>query len=737
MKKNKKTVIAYLHTHFDPEWYKTEEDFNIRLIEIFDDVLNLLSKNKIPCFYFDGQVLSLLNYLKFHPEKTNLVKKFIKEKKLFIGPLYVSGDSFLVSGASLAKNIELGLKISKKFGENQFIGYLSDIFGHSADIFEIFKHFKIQNTIIWRGVNSNKADFFANNIKTTWLTLGYYQDIFHTDLKISKKAEILKKTLDRINETSENLLLLPIGGDHLRVPIDIKNQIEKINDLLDDYEIVLSNPFEYLEKTTFSNTSHIGEFLDNSKTYLLQGVYSARIDEKAQNARLEWELFNKIQPLNYFTGKKYTKELDWATAELIKNHAHDSIYGCSTDSVHRKVRSRQDSVKNLTKSISKHLIRNFKHKYLRRENPNFIGVFNFSNYPQKGVVKVITDKKIKNAQKINNFNFVSDDIFYNPNQNPMTEDFHMFYEYLVEVDEIKPFSFQNLKITPPKAKQMIEDDFIENEFLKLFILDNQISVLDKTKHILYENFITLQTTPDTGDSYNFAPASYPYNLKLKSSKIKYKGKIQSCLNVKFEENINLDFVLSNSSKFFEIRANFTNKKKNRKLQIAFNTSSPILKTTSGGSIVKIEREHDPNYLLYENCPVQDRGELKTNAYPLQKYVKANGLGIVTEGLFEYEIYKNEIKIALYRSTGIISNPKNPARKIPAGPPIECPDMQGLFEHNLRLAFSFEENLAQIKENFNHPFIGILGEFKIKNKTFLKAQKEKTFLGIVEGKPLFL
>ena len=71
----KKPVIAYLHTHFDPEWYRTLDAFNVRLVEIFDKVLDELKKDKAPCFYFDGQVYSLLNYLKFRPEKKNLIKK--------------------------------------------------------------------------------------------------------------------------------------------------------------------------------------------------------------------------------------------------------------------------------------------------------------------------------------------------------------------------------------------------------------------------------------------------------------------------------------------------------------------------------------------------------------------------------------------------------------------------------------------------------------------------------------
>ena len=65
----KKQVIAYLHTHWDREWYREYEVFRLRLVRVFDNVLDLLKNKKIPSFYFDGQVAALLDYLELRPEK--------------------------------------------------------------------------------------------------------------------------------------------------------------------------------------------------------------------------------------------------------------------------------------------------------------------------------------------------------------------------------------------------------------------------------------------------------------------------------------------------------------------------------------------------------------------------------------------------------------------------------------------------------------------------------------------
>jgi len=84
-KKSKKAVIAYFHTHWDREWYREFEVFRLRLLRVFDHVLNMLEEGKLPSFYFDGQTAALLDYLEMRPEKEVVVRKLIEEKKLFIG----------------------------------------------------------------------------------------------------------------------------------------------------------------------------------------------------------------------------------------------------------------------------------------------------------------------------------------------------------------------------------------------------------------------------------------------------------------------------------------------------------------------------------------------------------------------------------------------------------------------------------------------------------------------------
>ena len=95
-------------------------------------------------------------------------------------------------------------------------------------------------------------------------------------------------------------------------------------------------------------------------------------------------------------------------------------------------------------------------------------------------------------------------------------------------------------------------------------------------------------------------------------------------------------------------------------------------------------------------------ELKTNSFPMLSFVYAQGTGVLGEGVNEYEIYKNELRIALLRSVGIISNPKCASRSVPAGPPLLTPDLQCLGLQKVRFGLCFtskKEKMFEYSEKF--------------------------------------
>ena len=137
----KKKVYAYVHTHWDREWYREFDEFRVRLDEVFNDVLAKLNSRELDSFYFDGQTSALEDYLQINPENENIIKQLIKDKRLYIGPYFCSTDSFLVDSESLIKNLQIGIEYSKTFGCTDYIAYHADTFGHSAHIPQIIKYF--------------------------------------------------------------------------------------------------------------------------------------------------------------------------------------------------------------------------------------------------------------------------------------------------------------------------------------------------------------------------------------------------------------------------------------------------------------------------------------------------------------------------------------------------------------------------------------------------------------------
>ena len=104
----------------------------------------------------------------------------------------------------------------------------------------------------------------------------------------------------------------------------------------------------------------------------------------------------------------------------------------------------------------------------------------------------------------------------------------------------------------------------------------------------------------------------------------------------------------------------------------------------------IKREFEADYNMRENLPKTKGIEVKTNFAPMQRYVGTQGFGIITRGLTEYEVYENTLSITLLRSIGIISNPQNPSRTTPAGPPIKTPEAQQLGLNEAKFATGFFE-----------------------------------------------
>ena len=664
LNKKKKEVIAYLHTHWDREWYREFEVFRLRLLKVFDNVLDMLEENRIPSFYFDGQVSALLDYLEIRPEREEQIRRLIYEKKLFIGPFYCLVDEFLTDGICFRKNLEIGVKIAKEFGCNDYIAYLADTFGHSKNIPDILKEFEIDKAIVWRGCGDLPSEFKFCGINTVNLVRGYFMDIFSSDKSIEDKAEFLKKNLDMIAEKSGKTLLLPIGADHLGIPEDIAEQIEEGNQYLENYEIRLGSPFEYFDSVKFKK-AHNDELRDNSKTFILPGTYSSRMKLKQLNTECSYKL-DIADKLQYNFGSCYDNVIEYAYKLLLQNQAHDSICGCSTDDVHEENITRYKKILQIADTIIEEI---------RLTQPDNMSI-TFKYLDKYKLLEVERTEIDENSQVISQRRGFPTRLLHDTNKIPVTEDYTTIYTLL------KEFNADN------KPSDIVVDNTnLFNSNIRVAVENGKLNIYNKSD--CYENFIEFIRCKDNGDSYNCGPVENDaYEIaQIKSARILMDGPLRSAIRIN-TTFFNVDVYLNKRSKLLNFKIKWLNLSSNKLWQVRFNLNKSVKEVQSEDMNLLISRKFDPEYDIRQNLPTEKGLEAKTNTAPFQRFVWTNGFGVITKGLTEYEVSKNALMITLLRSTGVISNPKNPSRTTPAGPPIEVPGLQQLGENTAEFSIGF-------------------------------------------------
>ncbi len=664
----KKKVIGYVHTHWDREWYREFEVFRMRLLRVFDNILEMLITGKLPSFYFDGQTSALEDYLEMRPENTDIVKQLIKEKKLFIGPFYCLIDEFLTDEKAVRKNLEIGLEYSKKMGCEDFVGYFADTFGHTPNLIPILKEYGIDTTVVWRGCGDIPSEFvWAGNeseINSINLVRGYFNDFLTANMNIEKKAQCIKENLDKIAKFSGDVLLMPIGGDHLGVSENIMETVFEINKRLDDYEIVTGSIFDYINsvKDNFSQFVYKGELRDNSKTFTLQGSYSSRLDLKRLNIETS-HLLDKADRLRLHfkeEAEKYERLIKYAYKFLLQNQAHDSIYGCSLDDVHREDIIRYKKIQQIANTI----IDEIKFKYDIQDNE----IINLDNY--EGVVKFKSCRKFENYQLLETETGFEKKLLTNTLRVPITEDYCNIYTYL-------GFAKGN-KIIPADTPTdvFVSDKCIGNSKIFLSLENNKIMVGN------YE--IKFVDFKDYGDSYNEGPDENDSGriAKIIGSKVLYTGDIRSaiCFQADVGDILNITAELDTQSEMIKFKVDWVNTYTNHNLQAVIDTNEKIYKTFLEDTNLIVERDFEPDYEIRKNLPKTKGLEARNNTAPMQRGIWANGVGVVTKGLTQYEVRGKELGICILRSTDILSNPKNPARTTPAGPPIKLNDLKQLGEN---------------------------------------------------------
>ncbi|HII4127340.1 TPA: alpha-mannosidase [Enterococcus faecium] len=390
----KKKVYIISHSHWDREWYMAYEQHHMRLIELIDDLLELFEVDpSFNSFHLDGQTIILDDYLQVRPEKRQAIQQAINEGKLGIGPFYILQDDFLISSESNVRNMLIGMEESRKWGTPVMLGYFPDTFGNMGQTPQLMKQAGISAAAFGRGVKPIgfdnqvlEAENYSSQYSEMWwkgpdqtaifglLFANWYSN--GNEIPVEKEAALAfwkQKLADAEQYASTNHLLMMNGVDHQPVQKDISKAIHLANELFPDYEFIHSNFTDYLEAVQKDVPEDLGSVegeLTSQETdgwYTLANTASARVYLKQWNTKVQRQLENITEPLATMayevSGNYPHDQLDYAWKTLMQNHPHDSICGCSVDSVHREMIPRfekadevgkylaQDSLEQLTAAI--------------------------------------------------------------------------------------------------------------------------------------------------------------------------------------------------------------------------------------------------------------------------------------------------------------------------------------------------------------------------------------------------
>ena len=351
------------HTHWDREWYLPFEDFRIHLVEVIDEVIATLEARPEYRFTLDGQAILLEDYLEIRPEMEDRLRALLRAGRIDTGPCYTLPDEFLVGAESLVRNLLHGRLVCERHGARPAaVGYLPDSFGHPAQLPQVLRGFGLDTFVFSRGLGDERERLGG---RFRWVApdgsevLALPQPVDYGAATAfghsgrSEQAEPGANAADRVEQILRaeapmradpafRDVFLGNGVDHAHLQDDLPEVVADLRARRPHLDVEIARLSDYtaaIARAPGDLPAFAGELSGGARLNVLRGVNSARMPLKQDNERGEralqeaetlWSLAVLSRP-----GARYPLgELRHAWRELLRNHPHDSICGCSVDETH-------------------------------------------------------------------------------------------------------------------------------------------------------------------------------------------------------------------------------------------------------------------------------------------------------------------------------------------------------------------------------------------------------------------
>lgn len=751
-----KKIHVVAHTHWDREWYFSDNEAFIQFSYHMDEVIYALENGELDYYYLDGQLSILDDYLKVYPNQETKIKELVEGNKLFIGPWYTQMDEFVVAGESVVKNLQIGIDMSKRLGGHTALGYLPDSFGQGKDMPKIYNGFGIEDAVFWRGMPNEvtkSREFYwtaedGSKVLTINIRNGYYAGVALVEGEIYQKKAIL----DIVSEDSATTnITLPVGGDQRAVDRNLKAIIEEANkEFAEEYQIEESNYphiFNLLKKEATDLPTVQGEFMSGSVSKIHRSIYSSRYDLKKINDTIENRLIFQLEPLMLMAddlGIPFKRELmDYTWKLILKNHAHDSIGGCNTDKTNEMIMARYKEADQLSYSTVDYLVRKIAES-IEGIQENDLVLFNTLPYrrtepytlevsTKKTTIKLFDDQRHEIP-----FQLISTEKVYAGEVRRSESDYDEAKYYYIHkisfINELPALSYQIVSVeeqdeSATQEKPVApEETMIENAAYKITFSNGQFSILAKEQGITYKNCLHVEESGDEGDTYDYSPAYFDsiHHLFFETAEVAIQsGKFLSTMSVtgswfvpkdlaarkaqKVDTEIEYTLTLSlkNDSKRVDMKLSVNNQALDHRMRLVVKT--PVKSQVSYADTLFgiVERNNnDPHIHDWRELGWKEE---PTEIYPMIHYTNTHDLEtswtVMSKGIKEYQVIDSDMYITLFRGVGFLGRPEllrrpgdasgNQFRYIPT------PDSQllGSLEMELSLIIATDYNPAEIQREY--------------------------------------
>ncbi|MGW0195777.1 glycoside hydrolase family 38 N-terminal domain-containing protein [Nonomuraea sp. NPDC003201] len=350
-------IVVVPHTHWDREWYEPFQRFRLRLVALLDEVLDTMEREPAYHFTLDGQLACVDDYLEVRPENRDRIAALVESGRLAVGPWQILLDEFLCSGENIVRNLELGMSRADKLGGAMPVGYLPDMFGHTAQMPQILRKAGLLHACVYRGVPSSvTTDAFAwvapdgTALRTQYLPAGGYGNgahLFSDSAGLTERAAAFVTTM-REWHGPEGALLAMYGTDHSAPVRGLPEMVAAIGarmDTLSGYIGKYSGEVDGLPRVE-------GELRSHARANILPGVISVRAHVKQAMGRAERMVERYAEPLATLWGAEWPgRFLDMAWWRLVDASGHDSVTGCGVDDTAQQVAARIAEAEHLGQAV--------------------------------------------------------------------------------------------------------------------------------------------------------------------------------------------------------------------------------------------------------------------------------------------------------------------------------------------------------------------------------------------------